>query len=105
MFAATSDTMRVLVAARDVAPGEVIGADRLRVVELGRSGDVRAIQPMQQDLILGQAARGPIPAGTVLNTDLFADRDAGDPRRARWWSARPWRRGRPRPPGWRRAIG
>src|SRR3954454_22009605 len=74
VFAATSDTMRVVVAARDVSPGEVIGATDVRVVELGRSGDVRAIEPDEQSLILGRAARGPIPAGTVLNTDLFADR-------------------------------
>src|SRR5262245_19059847 len=75
VFTATSDTMRVVVAARDLAPGEAISATDLRVVELGRSGDVRAIRPEQQGLILGQAARGPIPAGTVLNTDLFADRE------------------------------
>ena len=74
VFAATSDTMRVVVAARDVAPGEVIGASDFgwwswaARVTCGRSG------PTQQDLILGRAARGPIPAGTVLNTDLFADR-------------------------------
>jgi hypothetical protein len=75
VFAATSDTMRVIVAARSLEPGEVIAPADLRVVELGRSGDVRAIQPHQQDLILGQSARGPIPAGTVLNTDLFSDRE------------------------------
>jgi hypothetical protein len=67
--------MRVLVAARDLAPGKVVMAADLRVVELGRSGEVRAIRPDQQDLIVGQAARGPIPAGTVLNTDLFSDRE------------------------------
>jgi len=74
VFAATSETMRVVVAARDVSPGEVIGATDVRVVELGRSGDVRAIEPDEQSLILGRAARGPIPSGTVLNTGLFADR-------------------------------
>jgi Flp pilus assembly protein CpaB len=82
VFATTSDTMRVVVAARDLAPGEVVTAADLRVVEFGRSGDVRAVQAEQQELILGQAARGPIPAGTVLNTDLFSDREkvisAGD---------------------------
>jgi Flp pilus assembly protein CpaB len=74
VFAATSDTMQVVVAARDLAPGEVLKAGDLRVVELGRSGSVRAVAPGQQGLIVGRAARGPIPAGTVLNTDLFADR-------------------------------
>lgn len=75
VFTATSDTMRVVVAARDLAPGEALGTTDLRVVELGRSSDVRAIQPEQQGLILGRAARGPIPAGTVLNTHLFSDRE------------------------------
>ena len=74
VFAATSHTMRVVVAARNLSPGEVLGATDVRVVELGRSGDVRAIQSDEQNLIVGRAARGPIPAGTVLNTDLFADR-------------------------------
>jgi Flp pilus assembly protein CpaB len=80
VFAATSHTMRVVVAARDVSPGEVLGATDVRVVELGRSADVRAIQPNEQRLIVGRAARGPIPAGTVLNTDLFADRAQAVPR-------------------------
>src|SRR5205823_2488848 len=38
-------------------------------------GGLRAIGPERQDLIVGEAARGPVPAGTVLNTDLFSDRD------------------------------
>src|SRR5262245_51660193 len=70
VFTAMSDTMRVVVAARDLAPGEVVTAADLRVVEFGRSSGVRAIAPEQQELIVGEAARGPIPAGTVLNTDL-----------------------------------
>src|SRR3954452_16629986 len=73
VFAATSDRMSVMVAANDLQPGDVIDAGDLRVIEIGRSEEMRAIQPAQQDLILGRAARGPIPAGTVLNTDLFAE--------------------------------
>ena len=74
VFNATSETMSVMVAARDIAPGEVIDASDLRVVEMGRTSGLRAIQPSQQDLIIGRAARGPIPDGTVLNTDLFAEK-------------------------------
>ncbi|MGD9702818.1 MAG: SAF domain-containing protein [Acidimicrobiia bacterium] len=74
VFTATSETMSVMVAARDIAPGEVIDASDLRVVEMGRTSGLRAIQPSQQDLIIGRAARGPIPDGTVLNTDLFAEK-------------------------------
>ena len=73
VFTATSERISVVVAARDIGPGEVIDAADLRVVEIGASGELRAIQSSQQDLIVGNAARGPIPAGTVLNTDLFAD--------------------------------
>lgn len=73
VFTATSERISVMVAARDIEPGEVIDAGDLRVVEMGATGELRAVQPSQQSLIVGRAARGPIPAGTVLNTDLFAD--------------------------------
>ena len=75
VFTATSQRMSVVVAAHDVAPGDVISGSDLRVVEMGRAGGLRAILSSQQSLIVGRAARGPIPAGTVLNTGLFADRD------------------------------
>lgn len=74
VFASSTARLSVLVAAREISPGEVISGTDLRVVDMGRTGGLRAIQPSQQDLIVGRAARGPIPEGTVLNTDLFADR-------------------------------
>lgn len=74
VFNVTSETMGVMVAAHDMAPGEVIDSSDLHVVEMGRTGGLRAIQPSQQGLIIGRAARGPIPEGTVLNTDLFAEK-------------------------------
>lgn len=79
VFAATSEQLAVVVAARDIQPGEVIGASDLRVVEIGGSSDLRAVQSNQQELILGKSARGPIPAGTVLNTDLFTDQGGAVP--------------------------
>ena len=75
VFTAVSDTISVLVAADDLQPGEPIDAGDLRVVEMGRTSDLRAVQPSQQDLILGKAPLGPIPAGTVLNTGLFVASD------------------------------
>jgi Flp pilus assembly protein CpaB len=75
VFSATASTMRVVVAAHDLEPGTVVGAGDLRVVEMGRTAGLRAVSPAQEGLIVGRAARGPIPAGTVLNSDLFADRD------------------------------
>lgn len=72
VFTTTSHRLSVVVTSRDIAPGEVITAADLRVVEMGQTGGVRAIQSSQQNLIIGQAARGPIPSGTILNTGLFS---------------------------------
>ncbi len=75
VFAATSDQMSVVVAARDIEPGDVVAASDLRVIELGRSGELRAVLSDRQELVIGRSARGLIPAGTVLNTDLFGSAD------------------------------
>ena len=69
----------VLVAARDLDPGHVLTVTDVRAVEIGRTDQLRAIQPGQQDLVLGHPTRGPVPAGTVLNTDLFTGRDQAVP--------------------------
>ena len=79
VFTATSERISIVVASHDVAPGEVVGVDDLRVVEMGKAGELRAIQSNQQNLIIGRVARGPIPEGTVLNTDLFVDRGQAIP--------------------------
>jgi hypothetical protein len=75
VFAATSEQMSVVVAARDIEPGDVVAASDLRVIEMGRSGELRAVLSDQQNLVIGRSARGLIPAGTVLNTDLFGSAD------------------------------
>lgn len=75
VFSVMSDTIAVTVASHDLEPGEVLGPEDIRVVEMGRTGDLRAVQSDQQDLIVGLSARGPIPAGTVLNTGLFVASD------------------------------
>jgi Flp pilus assembly protein CpaB len=74
VFGSVTSTVSVMVAASDLDAGRPISRADLRVVEMGRVGGIRAIQPSDQDLIVGRAPRGPIPAGTVLNTDLFVDR-------------------------------
>lgn len=74
VFAATSERISVMVAARDIGAGEVVEPTDLRVVEMGAASDLRAVQPDEQTLLVGRAARGPIPAGTVMNTGLVSDR-------------------------------
>jgi Flp pilus assembly protein CpaB len=73
VFASQSSTVSVLVAARELDAGEVVAAADLRVVELSGVGGLRAVQPGQQELLVGRATRGPVPAGTLLNTDLVAE--------------------------------
>jgi flagella basal body P-ring formation protein FlgA len=51
VFSTSSQRISVMVAARNIAPGEVIQATDLRVVEMGRTGGLRAIQPSQQQLV------------------------------------------------------
>ena len=72
-FSSSNTRISIVVASRDLSPGEVITAADLRAVEIGATGDMRAVQVSQQSLVIGQAARSPIPAGTVLNTDLFVE--------------------------------
>lgn len=71
VLSVVSDTLAVTVAARDIAPGEALSPSDIRVVEMGRTSELRAVQAHQQDLIVGLAAVGAIPEGTVLNTGLF----------------------------------
>ena len=75
VFSTSSQRISIVVAARDLEPGDIVAGTDLRVVEMGRTGGLRAIQPAQQSLVVGKAARGPIPEGTVLNTGLFIERD------------------------------
>lgn len=75
VFSTTSKTVSVLVAARDLSPGDIVTVTDLQVEDIGRSDVLRTIAPAEQNLIVGQAARGPIPRGTLLNTALFASRD------------------------------
>jgi hypothetical protein len=79
VFGTISDTIQVTVAGRDLDPGEAISASDLRVVEIGRTDEFRAVQPFQQELIIGLAPLGPIPEGTMLNTGLFVSADSGVP--------------------------
>ena len=75
LFTVSSQRISVVVAARDLNPGDVVQATDLRVVEVGSAGALRAVRPSEQSLLVGRTVRGPLPAGTVLNTGLLADRD------------------------------
>lgn len=79
LFSSATSTLSVMVAAHDLPPGHVVTRADLRVVEMGRTGGLRAVQVHQQDLVVGSAARALIPEGTVVHTGLFTTPDAAVP--------------------------
>jgi hypothetical protein len=79
LFSSATSTISVMVAAHDLPPGHVVTQADLRVVEMGKTGGLRAVQVHQQNLIVGSAARGLIPEGTILNTGLFTSAEAAVP--------------------------
>ncbi len=68
-----TSTTTVLAADADIEPGQIIGPGDLRVVELSVVAGAATVSADDQSLVLGRAARGPIPAGTLLNSGLFVD--------------------------------
>ena len=71
VFSTVNDRIQVLVASHELTPGTPVGPADVRVVEMGRTSGLLAIQPDDQGLIVGLVPRGPVPEGTVLNTGLF----------------------------------
>lgn len=66
----------VLVAANDIEAGSVIQREDLRLVSIGSDPGVVLLEQGEQDLVVGQIARGPIPAGTPLSELLVVETDA-----------------------------
>jgi len=60
----------VLVMARQVQAGATIGADDVRVAELGLTSGVATLPPQARDRVVGQVAVVPLAAGQVLAPDL-----------------------------------
>jgi flagella basal body P-ring formation protein FlgA len=62
----------VVVAARDISPGQVIEARDLRVVDVAIDGDAATVPASQRGQLVGQTATSRIPAGSVLSRGQFA---------------------------------
>lgn len=66
----------VLVAATDIDAGQVIEREDVKAVSVGADPGVRLLTTSERALVVGQIARGPIPAGTPLSPLLVAEADA-----------------------------
>ena len=70
---ASSARVAVLVAARDIDPGEVIGPDALRSEEVAAGPGVARVTRSEESLVVGKLARGPIPAGALMVPTMVTD--------------------------------
>ena len=72
LFTASDDRTEALVAARDLAQGEVIGRGDLRIERLALDGGVESVAPALADQLVGQHVVGPVPEGALLHPAMVA---------------------------------
>jgi Flp pilus assembly protein CpaB len=65
-------TVEVVVAARDLQPGQTVTAADLRMTSVSTSTNARFVSAAQLDAVIGQTPRGFVPAGTPLNLGMLA---------------------------------
>ncbi len=65
------DRTAVLVAARDINPGQRVESGDLRLVDLAVDGDATVILAADRRELLGQVATARVPAGSVLSPEQF----------------------------------
>jgi hypothetical protein len=70
---AASAQVAVLVAARDIAPGDVVPRSALRVERVTAGAKIASTTTARQELVVGMRARGFIPAGTLVNAAMVSD--------------------------------
>jgi hypothetical protein len=78
MVQSAGDRVAVVVAARDISPGQVIEAADLRVVDVAIDGSASTVAAGRRGELVGQTATSRIPAGALLSEGQFAQ-DAGLP--------------------------
>jgi Flp pilus assembly protein CpaB len=76
---AADSTTPVLVAARDLTPGSVIGDDAVRVAHIHADGDVLAplLPAAAMEQLRGQVATTSVAEGSLLSREQFTGADAG----------------------------
>lgn len=68
------DRVAVIVAARDIDPGQVIDTSDLRVVEIAIDGQASTVPASQRGALVGKTAASRLPAGALVSAAHFADR-------------------------------
>lgn len=72
MVQTAGDRAAVVVAARDINPGQVIAAGDLRVIDVAIDGTASTVPASQRGELIGQTATSRIPSGALLSKGQFA---------------------------------
>jgi hypothetical protein len=72
MLQSAGDRTSVVVASRDINPGQQIERADLRLVDMAVDGEAALLTAAERDGLVGQVATSRIPAGSVVNRDQFA---------------------------------
>lgn len=70
---ATSTRVAVLVTSHDVAAGQTVSDDMVTTTEVEVGPGVPTLSAGARAAVVGQVARGPIPAGTLLSPQMVTD--------------------------------
>ena len=73
MVQSAGDRVPVVVAARDIDPGQVIEASDLRVVDAAIDGRAATVPASERSALVGKTAAMRIPAGSLVSRAHFAD--------------------------------
>jgi hypothetical protein len=76
MVQSAGDRVAVVVAARDIDPGQVIEPSDLRVVDAAIDGQASTVPASARSSLVGKTAASRIPVGTLVNRAHFAEGSA-----------------------------
>lgn len=81
MIQSAGDRSSVVVAARDINPGQVIEAGDLRIVDAAIDGAATTIPASRRSELIGQTATSRIPAGSLVSPGQFSTGSGLEPGR------------------------
>lgn len=72
MVQSAGERTAVVVAARDISPGQVVEAEDLRVVDAAIDGAASTVPASRLEQLVGQTATARLPAGALVSAEQFS---------------------------------
>lgn len=73
LFTWTATTQKMLAVDEEIVAGHIMTSEDLRVVDVNPDASFAWIRADQQDKIIGRAAKGNMPEGTLISEGLFTE--------------------------------